>query len=66
MMFIRTKSVRLSRRMMLGAGAAIATAVPAFAQAPACRIGLPPREKGARVWMDMDQVELDADYDQSF
>lgn len=28
------------------------------------RIGPPPHEKGPLIWMDMDQVELDASYDQ--
>jgi arylformamidase len=31
-----------------------------------CLTGPPPHEKGPRVWMDLDQVELDAAYDQSF
>ncbi len=53
---------RLTRRTMLGATAAIAAAAPAFAQD--CRIGPPPHEKGPRVFMDYDQVELDAAYDQ--
>ena len=53
---------RISRRSLLGTAAAMATA-PALAEN--CQIGPPPHEKGARVWMDMDQVELDAAYDQS-
>jgi len=51
----------ISRRSVLGAalaGAALA-AVPAIAQQPA------PREKGPRVWLDLDQAELDDAYDQS-
>lgn len=52
-----------ARRTMLGGAAALAAA-PALAEE--CRIGPPPHEKGPRVWMDMDQVELDAAYDQSF
>ncbi len=28
--------------------------------------GVPPHEKGPAVWMNMDQVELDASYDQNF
>ena len=55
-------SERISRRCALGAAAAIA-ATPAFAEA--CTIGPPPHEKGPRVWMEMDQIELDAAYDQS-
>jgi arylformamidase len=56
-----TRSV--SRRAVLGGAAAIA-ATPAFAQE--CRIGPPPHAKGPAVWMDLDQVELDAAYDQRF
>ena len=52
----------ISRRCVLGTAAAM-TATPAFAGE--CRIGPPPHEKGPKVWMDMDQVELDAAYDQS-
>lgn len=51
----------ISRRSLLGTAAAMA-ATPALAEE--CRIGPPPHEKGAKVWMDMDQVELDAAYDQ--
>ena len=57
------KRILISRRAMLSAGAAI-VASPALAAE--CRIGPPPHEKGPRVWMDLDQVELDAAYDQSF
>jgi arylformamidase len=39
-------------------------AAPALAQE--CQIGPPPHPKGPVVWMDMDQVELDAAYDQAF
>ena len=52
----------ISRRAMLGAAAAM-TATPAFAEE--CRIGPPPHPQGPSVWLDMDQVELDASYDQS-
>jgi len=31
-----------------------------------CRIGPPPHDKGPPVWMGLDQVELDAAYDQAF
>ena len=56
---------RITRRSLLGA-AAIVAAAPTLAQttAPACPIGPPPHDKGPRVWMDMDQVELDAAYEQ--
>jgi len=53
----------MTRRMVLGSAAALA-APPALAED--CRIGPPPHEKGPLVWMNMDQVELDAAYDQSF
>ena len=51
----------LSRRAMLGA-TAVLSAGPALAEE--CRLGPAPHEKGARVFMDMDQQELDASYDQ--
>jgi arylformamidase len=51
----------ISRRTMLGAAAALA-ASPALAED--CRIGPPPHHKGPLVFMDYDQVELDASYDQ--
>jgi arylformamidase len=51
-----------SRRALLGSMAA-AAASPALAEE--CHVGPPSHEKGANVWMDMDQVELDAAYDQS-
>jgi arylformamidase len=50
----------IGRRAMLAgaaAGAVLAGGLPASAQAPA-------REKGPRVWLDMDQKELDDAYDQ--
>ena len=52
----------ISRRSLLGTAAAMA-ATPALAEE--CRVGPPPHEKSAKVWMDMDQVELDAAYDQA-
>jgi arylformamidase len=52
----------ITRRMLLGAAAAVA-ATPAFAEE--CHIGPPAHAQGPRVWLDMDQVELDAAYDQS-
>jgi arylformamidase len=54
---------QFTRRAALGGAAAMAVA-PAFAEE--CRIGPPPHAKGSLVWMDMDQVELDAAYDQAF
>src|SRR5215475_13004960 len=57
----------MTRRTLIGAAAAVGAA-PALAQttAPACPIGPPPHDKGPRVWLDMDQVELDAAYDQIY
>lgn len=54
---------QFSRRAMLAAGASMAS-LPALAEE--CRVGPPPHQQGPLVWMDMDQVELDAAYDQSF
>jgi arylformamidase len=54
---------QITRRAALGGAAAI-IAAPASAQE--CQIGPPPHPKGPLVWMDMDQVELDAAYDQAF
>jgi len=45
---------------------AAVAASPALAQAPECRVGAPEHAKGPLVWMDLDQVELDAAYDQAF
>src|ERR1700680_2052105 len=56
----------LSRRSMLGAAAALAGAAPALAaeNTNSCRFGPPPHIKGPLVFMDYDQIELDAAYDQ--
>jgi arylformamidase len=51
----------VSRRSVLGAAAALA-ATPALAEE--CHIGPPAHPQGPNVWMNMDQVELDAAYDQ--
>ena len=48
---------------MLTVAASIA-AMPAIAQE--CRLGPPPHHKGPPVFMDYDQVELDAAYDQTY
>jgi arylformamidase len=53
----------VSRRTMLGTGAAM---IAAPAMANECLVGVPPHEKGPLVWMNMDQIELDASYDQNF
>lgn len=54
----------VSRRLVVGGLTATAAsgAVPALAQQPAAA---PAREKGPRVWLDLDQKELDDAYDQS-
>ena len=54
---------RMSRRAALGAAASV-IAAPALAEE--CHLGPPEHPHGANVWMNMDQVELDAAYDQSF
>jgi arylformamidase len=59
MLKIRTP---LTRRTMLASGAAM-IAAPALAD---CPIGPPKHDKGPAVWLDMDQVEIDAAYDQDF
>src|SRR3984893_16981115 len=53
---------RISRRAVLGAAAAMAAA-PAFAQE--CRFEPQPHQKGSLVFMNYDQVELDAAYENS-
>lgn len=58
----QAKRSPVSRRALLGTAAAMAAA-PALAEG--CRIGPPPHEKGPKVWLDLDQVELDAAYDQT-
>ena len=64
-MYPNEASVRrqLSRRSFLGAATAVlVSSGSALAQQPAQPA---PRVKGPRVWLDMDQAELDAAYDQS-
>ena len=65
---------KLDRRTVLGAATAAATAAAMTGASPArgaepagngCRIGPPPHKKGPLVFMDYDQIELDAAYDQS-
>jgi arylformamidase len=66
----RRIATRVSRRTILNAAGATAATTAAMASMPAladsCQFGPPPHQKGPLVWMDMDQVELDAAYDQSF
>ena len=52
----------LTRRSVLGAACAAALAGPALAEQ---KLGPPPHLKGERVFLDYDQVELDAAYDQA-
>jgi len=61
MHFHRRKQI--TRRMVLGSTAAMAVA-PALAEE--CPIGPPPHDKGPLVFMDYDQIELDAAYDQGY
>jgi arylformamidase len=53
----------ITRRTMLAGGAALAS-TPVLAEE--CRIGPPQHHKGPVVFMDYDQVELDASYDQVY
>jgi arylformamidase len=53
----------ITRRAALGAAAAAAVATPVLADD--CHVGPPPHTKGPLVFLDMDQVELDAAYDQA-
>ncbi len=61
--FPRFTATALTRReVLVGACAAVAlSAKPALGQ----QFGPPPHQKGPRVFLDYDQVELDAAYDQS-
>jgi arylformamidase len=54
---------QISRRTMLGTAAAM-VAAPAFADG--CPVGPPQHHKGPLVFMDYDQLELDASYDQVY
>jgi arylformamidase len=54
---------KITRRAVLSAAASI-VAVPAVAQE--CLVGPPPHHKGPLVFMDYDQLELDASYDQVY
>ena len=62
----RPAETSVSRRTLLAATGATAALASVPALAEECRFGPPPHQKGPLVWMDMDQVELDAAYDQSF
>src|SRR5271165_2557257 len=52
----------ITRRTMLGAAATLA-ATPALAEE--CRFGPTPHQKGRPVFLDYDQAELDAAYENS-
>jgi arylformamidase len=54
---------QISRRTMLGTAAAM-VATPAFGDG--CQVGPPQHHKGPLVFMDYDQLELDASYDQAY
>jgi arylformamidase len=54
----------LSRRSILGSAAATMITSPAFAQE--CHLGPPEHHRGPTVYMNYDQLELDAAYDQSY
>jgi arylformamidase len=57
----------LNRRSMLAAAAGVALTTPGAAAefANGCRVGPAPHAKGPLVFLDYDQIELDAAYDQS-
>src|SRR5467141_2324225 len=55
----RSEGDLMSRRTVIGAAAVTVVSTGAAAQQAA------PRPKGPRVWLDMDQKELDDAYDQS-
>src|SRR5258705_3819460 len=62
------KTPKLTRRTMLGAAAAVTMVTHTKATETAsagCRIGPAPHPKGPLVFMNYDQIELDAAYDQS-
>src|SRR5215831_7067927 len=54
---------QICRRTMLGAAAAMVT-TSAFAEG--CQVGPPQHHKGPLVFMNYDQLELDASYDQVY
>lgn len=54
----------ITRRAVISGVVAAATIGPAFAQN--CRIGPPPHTKGPLVFLNYDQVELDAAYEQAW
>ncbi|HXJ02461.1 MAG TPA: hypothetical protein VNH44_14655, partial [Micropepsaceae bacterium] len=65
----RSATTNFARRTVLTGAAAAAVAIAGPARGdqapPGCRIGPAPHPKGPPVFMDYDQIELDAAYDQS-
>jgi arylformamidase len=59
-----SRHLQLTRRSMLGAAATAVIAAPAFAGE--CQIGPPEHHQGPPVFMNYDQIELDASYDQAY
>jgi arylformamidase len=60
-----TRRTALSTTAAAAATAAAGSSPARAAEPSGCHIGPPPHEKGPRVFMDYDQIELDAAYDQS-
>jgi arylformamidase len=58
-----SRNILVSRRAVIGTAMTVAAS---SALAEECHIGPPPHQKGPLVWMDMDQTELNAAYDQAF
>jgi arylformamidase len=61
---VPSSSRTITRRTALGAAASLVAAPALAAEAANCRVGPPPHTKGPLVFLDYDQIELDAAYDQ--
>ncbi len=59
-----SRTGELTRRGALAGAVAVSAVAPALAAESACRIGPAPHVKGPLVFMNYDQAELDAAYDQ--
>ncbi|HEX5280299.1 MAG TPA: alpha/beta hydrolase [Micropepsaceae bacterium] len=59
-----SRTGELTRRGAVAGAFAVSAIAPAMATESACRIGPPPHVKGPTVFMDYDQIELNAAYDQ--
>ena len=57
-----TRTSRITRRQALGSAVSLLAAEAVYAQR---NLGPPPHEHGPKVFLDYDQVELDAMYDQT-